>query len=689
MHLLLIALCAFSQNPETHREQLLEGVVAFERSGTPGQLAVFGENAFVVVSSGGNGSELPLAAAATFGKGRVFAIAHSGYYGFSSDDTQAGLLMNNAREWLSNNGDAEVRRFDKLNIRNQVQADALRQWVAEGGGLLLAECPWGWAQVSGKNMRTEMPANWLLAPMGLVFADGYAAATHNGNFSIEQSHPDAADAGAAARRLVASRKQMDATGMFALSAAVAAVAADDVLLLPLLRDFFETHNKRGPLKRNPVKKSDVRDRLWISLYTSFWKELAPADVSAAPGADEFPGVVAKGGKRITAQYSNDGTLPGWNSSGYYLNAGEVMTVKLIGGSADHWRVRVGCHKDTLWKLDEWRRWPEITHEVALSFGDNQELKIATPWGGSVYLIPSGKAAPIALTIAGVVAQPIFFAADELSDSNWQALRKSKAPWAELVGRNMVLSIPTASIKDLKDPRAVTDYWDELLASHCDLAGIEMLARPERFVGDQQISAGYMHSGYPVMTWLDVVTPSNGRPAPLIDLKLLRKDGNWGYFHELGHNRQRGWWTFGGTGEVTNNLFSLHGGEVMADVTPWENPWLQNQKAGAAKYLKAGADWATWKKKPGIALMSFAMLQREFGWQPFQTFFAEYEKVPNAQRPKNDQQEIDGWVVRMSLILKLDLRDYFKHWGWPISEGVRNNAELDQLKSWQADFSWSQ
>jgi hypothetical protein len=83
-----------------------------------------------------------------------------------------------------------------------------------------------------------------------------------------------------------------------------------------------------------------------------------------------------------------------------------------------------------------------------------------------------------------------------------------------------------------------------------------------------------------------------------------------------------------------------------------------------------------------------MIQREFGWQPFQTFFADYEKVAARDRPKNDQQEIDGWVVRMSLILQLDMRDYFQQWGWPLSETVLVNAELDALKTWNADFSWA-
>ena len=52
-----------------------------------------------------------------------------------------------------------------------------------------------------------------------------------------------------------------------------------------------------------------------------------------------------------------------------------------------------------------------------------------------------------------------------------------------------------------------------------------------------------------MTMMDVADPK--RP----DLFLLNPDvvlekGCWGMFHELGHNFQRDWWTFEGTGEVS-------------------------------------------------------------------------------------------------------------------------------------------
>ncbi len=42
---------------------------------------------------------------------------------------------------------------------------------------------------------------------------------------------------------------------------------------------------------------------------------------------------------------------------------------------------------------------------------------------------------------------------------------------------------------------------------------------------------------------------------MVDLATLLSKGEWGLFHELGHNHQSAAWTFDGTGEVTVNLFS--------------------------------------------------------------------------------------------------------------------------------------
>lgn len=79
-------------------------------------------------------------------------------------------------------------------------------------------------------------------------------------------------------------------------------------------------------------------------------------------------------------------------------------------------------------------------------------------------------------------------------------------------------------------------------------------RKRFIVSDIRPSAGYMHSGYPIVTGLDVATSTNSNF--IFNMTNFLKNGDWGIFHEMGHNMQRGWWTFDGTGEVTCNIFSL-------------------------------------------------------------------------------------------------------------------------------------
>lgn len=64
-------------------------------------------------------------------------------------------------------------------------------------------------------------------------------------------------------------------------------------------------------------------------------------------------------------------------------------------------------------------------------------------------------------------------------------------------------------------------------------------------------AGYMHSGYPIVTHLDVCEKTCREC--LYDIDNLRKNGSWGLFHEFGHNMQRGEWTFEGN-HTTRAIF---------------------------------------------------------------------------------------------------------------------------------------
>lgn len=134
------------------------------------------------------------------------------------------------------------------------------------------------------------------------------------------------------------------------------------------------------------------------------------------------------------------------------------------------------------------------------------------------------------------------------------------------------------------------------------------------VCDVQPSVGYMHSGYPVVTHLDITEVQS--KEFVMNSTRLRGEGWWGLYHELGHNMQEDTWTFEGTTEVTCNIFTLHAMEAVSGQKPWIHSWLQGQLSKTYSYLRNGADFEEWKDSPGVALFVYAQLIQAFGWSSF-------------------------------------------------------------------------
>ena len=104
--------------------------------------------------------------------------------------------------------------------------------------------------------------------------------------------------------------------------------------------------------------------------------------------------------------SIDPTIPGWASTGLWVNAGDPITVKVPADIAGKgFAVRIGCHTDTLYHLETWKRAPDISRSVPL---ETPETKTASAFGGLIYIEVPGKAAsaaPITVNIAGAHRSP--------------------------------------------------------------------------------------------------------------------------------------------------------------------------------------------------------------------------------------------------------------------------------------------
>ena len=435
-------------------------------------------------------------------------------------------------------------------------------------------------------------------------------------------------------------------------------------------------------------------------------------VQAHAAAAEFPGDVPSDAPRVKRRVEIDTAIPGWHSTGLYAGPGELIVVAapadadvaagptevVAAGSTEvvaagptevvaagprtgraepKLSVRIGAHADKLWGKNSWSRVPEITRSFVLA---GPKTPAANAFGGPIYIeVPlQCKFGRISLTISGAVEAP-HFVLGKTDLQQWRdKIRHRPAPWAELESSKIVLTVPSTTIRGLDDPESLMKFWDEVADACAELAARPLeRRRPERYVADVQISAGYMHAGYPLMTHLDAAEVVTDRDRMMTNAH----GGVWGLFHELGHNHQSRDWTFAGTGEVTVNLFTLYVFDKVCGSYETCRPNLLNE--GRAKrireHLGGGADFKKWKRDPFLALLMYMQVREAFGWEAYQNVFAEYRALPDDERPKHDDEKRDQWLVRLSRTVDRNLGPFFQAWGVPTSEQAR--ASIADLATW--------
>ena len=689
---------------------LTAGVAEIDAPGSPGQLAVFGADAFVVVAGKDGKTLAPVVAAAQAGKGRIVVFGHTGYLDagiLGKADT--GKLLDNAIAWAGGAArpaivvpksrplaDALAKRGFTvataalaqlqpgqvllLSAHAITEADVLvlRKFLESGGGLLTCATGWGWAQ-GGKNLANEFAANQLLAPFGLVVSGGTVSKTSANGFAVSAQLPPYLHAGkalAAARAGTKLSKDEIAQASASLTDAAQSLPSGDTHFLPQLQALrTQPGINTTPTAKTPVKAEQLAARVLVALEGRELSRQTPAQMKAHPSAAAFPGAVPADAARETVTVAIDARVPNWHSTGRYAAPGEVVTVRVPAALASAgWRVRIGAHTDRLWHLDSWKRFPEISRSFPVTAA---ETTAANPFGGLIYLeVPKAgatDASEVKVEIANAVRAPHYIHG-RTTAAEWEQLRNAPAPWGELETKKIILTLPATVLRDLADPVALMKTWDEALDHIADLATISHdRTRPERVVPDQQISAGYMHSGYPIMTWMDV-------PRGFATEAHMRK-GHWGIFHELGHNHQVADWTFEGTGEVTCNLFTMYVFDKLCGVKP------ANGRVGLpvvaekfAKYTGGGQpDVDKWKSDPFRALAMYVQLQHAFGWEPFQKIFAEYRALPAGERPKSNSDRMDQWMTRFSKTVNRNLGPFFQAWGFPVTAPAV--ASIASLPAW--------
>lgn len=712
---------------QADRALLLDGVGAIAAPGVPGDLCVFGPNAFVVVNGASGKMQAPVVAAGRMGEGRVVAFGHDGYFGEDALRTHdTGRLMANALRWSGTkdkpkvavrrlgglltylqeagfeaeavDGDGwteQLSGFDVVclhpaRLSSAEEIAGLAGFVRSGGGLIAGDTGWGWLQLHpGKRLPTDHPGTALLAGAGLVWADGMLKPTAERGFAVEAAPSvlahagnalDAVEAHAAGQRVLAEDDLAQAA--WTLTHAARSLPPGDQLLLPRLRRLQEDYVAEAiPTPDKPLSMENPLGRLALTLQLEDLKELPAAEVRAHPAAEHFPGAVPDDAPKVSATVAIDTSVPAWHSTGLYAAPGEAIDVRVPDAAAGKGlKVRIGAHNDRLWGNDSWRRVPEICRVFPVA---DASTAAANTFGGLVYIEAPKDCAlgKVSVEIEGAVEAPHYVLGETDLDEWRRSIRHRPAPWAELAGERVILTVPSTAVRELDDPEGLMRFWDQVLDACADLAQIPReRERPERYVTDVQISAGYMHSGYPVMTHLDMAEVVVDKAGIVAN----EHGGIWGLFHEMGHNHQSGDWTFGGAGEVTVNLFTLYVFDTVIGRRVDAHPALsaESRTKKLAEYFAGGPDFGDWKRDPFLALIMYVQLQEAFGWDAFKAVFAEYRGLPDDQRPKDDDEERDQWMVRFSRAVGRNLGPFFETWGVPTSPAARES--ITDLAEWMPE-----
>jgi hypothetical protein len=702
------------------RGKILQGVKSVPKAGAPGPVGIWGTVAFPILSAPDkDGVEIAVAAAAGYAKGRIILFGHNSYLDGTAGGDHAKLIENCVK-WAGAKDNPRVglkgvkaggfeasgfraETFDAVDSKSLNDFDvvviniqgvtspeegaAISEFIKKGGGVIAGMTGWAFGQTSGgKELSLAHGVNQALMPAGVAITD-MSAFDNLRSFEARVDLPPMMNAATA---ITAIKKQREGgpaldpvaikQGTNAIQIALAAQPPDRSSLRDAVTSALgNAGDSAGPLPTPETPLTTAKDnaaRLRLGMETRVLRLAGGETTAAHPAHVFFPGKAEADAPRITREVSVNPTIPGWASTGLYAAAGETISVTVPTAIAEQgYAVRIGCHSDTLYHLDSWQRAPDITKSSSIA---TAETKTASAFGGLIYIeVPGRTKETVAFTatIKGAIAAPLFVLGQH-TDEQWNTeIKKQPGHWAELACANLIITCPTEVARTINNPTELMTFWQKVVEAQDDVSNqaIER-KRPERIVSDIQISAGYMHSGYPIMI------PTSAAPE-MVTFGRIKFPG-WGFYHEIGHNHQRGTFTFDGTGEVTNNVIGMYCyHEVL------KKDWLightaiteEARRENVQKIKRASDKWQTWKSDPFLALTTYIQIMQEFGWESWRKYLHSFADTSFGPAPKDDADARDQFLIRYSKVVNKNLGPFFDFWGIPVSSGAKE--QVSKLEAW--------
>uniref|UniRef100_UPI003AAB2FEB TRPM8 channel-associated factor homolog n=1 Tax=Centroberyx gerrardi TaxID=166262 RepID=UPI003AAB2FEB len=685
-------------------EFLLKDVSEFDiqHSSVPSEVLVHGQLAFPI---GTTQDERAFLAGAYYGHGRVIVVTHEKYF----NRQELAQFWNNALHWLSQGRKGQIGVHPSLDIAfsqfsqfglsckvtdfskdlsvfvcdvySDEHAEEILEFVAEGGGLLIGGHAWYWAQTHGeKNPLTEFPGNHIVNKMGLsvlgvtLEAGRYKApvpdkACEDNYHFCHLLHRFAGHV-TQGEELTKQEESFLAKLVTDCTTFLQMKAYDSnsyTQVVSTITDILKAGMPQVSVS-SPVESPE--DHLLLKLGAKVYNVSPDPDALLPYLIRNNPTMPVVYNHKIKIDAKTEGAVE-WISTGLYLSPGMrtymAMPAEIVN---KRWKVQIGCQTDYLGHLTELKR-AQVVHEV---FDVTTEMmQVWNLWGGLIYLVapPNTQVEGAEVTVQMAVLAP-YYKSGVTTAAEWSSLRKAPAPWAEFECDNVILTVPSQFVRDLENPDEVAALWNDIMRAVADLAAIpHKLPRKERFVADVQISAGWMHSGYPVMMY--------GEVDKMFDITAIKNSDLWGPIHELGHNQQRDSWEFRPhTTECTCNLWSVYVHEEVLGIKrdkAHSALTSEERQRQTEEYVKGGRDLAKWNV--WVALETYLQLQEQFGWDAFKKVFAAYHNMSDV--PRDNKGKMNLYAETFSQAVGKNLAGFFKAWGWPIEPATEE--KLSSLPPW--------
>ena len=712
------------------QDQLLHGMGQTSWGGWPSPVLPIGKWSFpVAFAEGGYTSEIPVISASHVGKGRMLGYGHESWV-YGSGGVEETSFSLRAVEWAcgvnAEVGLAYGAGFDGFQdeleseghtVHTSVTPDNLSgvdclldefwnghddddnanivSFLLDGGGVIMGGHAWYWSY-SNTDVAHNYPGNKIAKDTGLFVSNAWGYNEMDmSEIPHELSRPRAAIDAIRGDRIEGQTLSLEeasiADSTLSLCTSVVSLDFDDFWspLRKVVNQTGWTVIEYGTLWDDvgyDFGEDPVADTL-LRVESALTQGLPADELPSHPSHQEFPGAVPANASRVVRTVSIDGNQSGLPSNfgyssarahlrmttGTYAASGEVVAVTLPTHVVDSGAyILVGAHSDSLWGKDQLHRHPQI---VRWWYVDDTSMEVGNAFGGPIYVAiePGSNLGTFEVTISNAVEAPTY-THGETSVEDWiQQGRNSPAPWAEIGSDQFILSVPSHEIRELEDPDDLMEWWGQALGMEHDLYGFLPWSRVERAVFDAQISAGWMHSGYPFMAH-DLSVPS------VVNVTHMSEEGDWGMFHELGHNHQWMPSTLPGTTETGCNFASVYLMEELVGVSGHGAISSEQRESRTRAYFENGAniaDWSVW-----VALETFLMIKEEWSWAEITSALSVYYDLPEEEVPYTDEEKFNSWVLHLSNSTGYNLAPYHAAWGFPLNQSTFD--ALDHLPVWVDD-----